>query len=122
LRGAAFSTKVDHQSKGENAMIKSVFVFVAFAYMATLAGATTLSFKINNQTGQVINSILATPKLGGADIAITPTPIAAAATTNVNASPAGNACVFTLTTTLASSKVITNPDTDLCQTDMFVVQ
>jgi hypothetical protein len=89
----------------------------------TIAQAAAITFKINNQTGQAITSIMATPKLGGPDIAITPTPIAVgAAAANVTTTTANNACVFTLTTTLTNAKIITNPDTDLCQTDMIVLQ
>jgi hypothetical protein len=103
--------------------MRNALLFIALVIAgSTSATAASITLKINNKTGQAITSIVATPKLGGADIAITPVPIAAAATVNVTASPADNACVFTLTTTLSTAKIITNPDTDLCQTDMLVVQ
>jgi hypothetical protein len=90
---------------------------------ATPANAAAITLKINNKTGAAITSIVATPKGGGADISLTATPIAEAITSPISfTQPAGNPCVFTLTTTLSTAKIISNPDTDLCQTDMIVVQ
>jgi polyribonucleotide nucleotidyltransferase len=86
------------------------------------ASADSISLKISNKTGQAINTIVATPKSGGADISILTAAIAAAATSAITFIQPGTACVFTLTTTLGNGKVISNPDTDLCQTDMLVVQ
>jgi len=102
--------------------MRHLLIVIAFTYSATAANAAAISLKINNKTGQAITSIIATPKSGGADITLTTTAIAAAATAPITFNQPGTACVFTLTTTLANAKFISNPDTDLCQTDMIVVQ
>jgi hypothetical protein len=103
--------------------MRKALLFVAlFIVGVTSADAASISLKISNKTGQAINTIVATPKSGGADISILSAAIAAAATSPVTFTQPGTACVFTLTTTLGNGKVISNPDTDLCQTDMLIVQ
>jgi len=99
-----------------------VLAALASVFGSTLASADTLSFKVNNKSGAAINSITAVPKAGTTSFALTTTAIAAAATSPIAFAAPANTCVFALTTTLASGRVIASPDTDLCQTDVLVVQ
>jgi hypothetical protein len=111
---------------GDQAMriitILPCFVITFLAASLSNAEAAPITFKINNKTGVAINTIVATPKSGGADISLFSIAIAVAAISPITfTSPKGDR-VFTLTTILASGKVMSNPDTDLCQTDAIVFQ
>jgi hypothetical protein len=103
-------------------MRKLLPLIVISCFAFTPGHAAALTLKINNKSGQAINSIMATPKSGGADISLLATAIAAGATGTANFTPPAGACVFTVKYTLASGKIITLPDTDLCQTDQIMVE
>jgi hypothetical protein len=103
-------------------MRKFVMLSAGLLLFSGSAFAAPISLKISNKTGVVINSITATPKSGGAVIAVTSSAIAAGAEPKVTLTPAGTDCVFTMAYVLASGKTITIPDTDLCQTDVIAVQ
>jgi hypothetical protein len=103
-------------------MHKILVLATLFILGVSSVEAASITLKINNKTGQAINTIVATPKSGGAAISMLSAAIAAATIGPVSFAQPGTACVFTLTTTLGNGKVISNPDTDLCQTDMLVVQ
>jgi len=95
---------------------------LAMAYGSTAASADTLNFKVSNKSSAAINSITAIPKGGTTSFTLTTAAIAAAATSPITFAAPGGVCVFALTTTLASGRIIASPDTDLCQTDVLVVQ
>jgi hypothetical protein len=103
-------------------MMRKLLVAVAMLHFSIPAAmAANITLKISNKTGVTINSITAAPKSGGATLSLTTAPIAAAAKPSITIA-AGNDCVFTLTYTLASGKIIVLPDTDLCQTDQIMVE
>ncbi len=102
-------------------------LFLGLAALGLMAGsplaeADTLKFKVNNKSGQAINVMSAVPKAGGTSITLTTGAIAATTTGSISFTAPANTCVFALTTTLANGRVIASPDTDLCQTDMLIVQ
>lgn len=84
--------------------------------------ADTLNVRVRNMTGQVINSMSAVPKGGSAKVAVISSSLASTAIAPASFAVPSDTCVFVLTTTLASGRVIVSPDTDLCQTDVIVVQ
>lgn len=88
----------------------------------TAAQADAITFNVSNKTGVGISTIVAAPKSGADPITLTTNAIAADTTSPVTFQPAEGDCVFTLTTTLDSGNTLSNPDTDLCQTDTLVIQ
>lgn len=88
----------------------------------TAARADAITFNISNKTGAGITTIIAAPKSGADPITLTTGAIATDTTVPVTFQPADGDCVFTLTTTLDSGNTLSNPDTDLCQTDTIVLQ
>ena len=105
-----------------NRKISLALLAVMSTAWLTPAQADTISFKIKNQTGQSISSITAASSDGGDPLNLDLSALASATNGPVSLTAPADSCVFTLTTTLSSGQVITNPDTDLCQTDTLVVQ
>jgi hypothetical protein len=103
-------------------MRKLALILISAAATCAAAQAADLSIKFSNKTGVAINIITATPKAGGAVITVSATAIAAGAEPKLTITPPANTCLFSMTYTLASGRIIANSETDLCQTDQIIVE
>jgi hypothetical protein len=76
-------------------------------------------------SGDTINELAATPK-GAAEASVQNILAAPIATGEAGVASletvADDECVFNLTFTFASGKVLERPDTDICQTDGMIVE
>lgn len=88
------------------------------------ASAASLSLNFTNMSGETINELVAIPK--GADETsvqnILAAPIANGQGGSAALEAADGECVFNLTFTFASGKVLERPDTDICQSDGIVIE
>jgi hypothetical protein len=106
-------------------MRRALFLAAIFQFfVAAPVSAASLTLNFTNMSGEAINELAATSK-----------DAAEASTQNVLAAPIANGesgtatleaaegdCVFNLTFTFASGKILERPDTDLCQTDAIVIE
>jgi hypothetical protein len=107
----------------EHVMMKQILILVSVGLLVlNAAHAANLSISINNKSGQVLTSVVATPQNGGAATNVISAPLAAAKQVSANLVLPTGVCVFTLVYSLANGKVVTLPDTDLCQTDQIIVE
>jgi hypothetical protein len=98
--------------------------FPLFVFLAGTACAANLTIKLDNKSGEVLNSIAATAKgtntISTQNILSAPVPSGASGTASVTNTP--DSCVYTLIFTFASGKSTTRPDMDICHTSNLVVE
>jgi hypothetical protein len=105
-------------------MLKTGSLLAALAVTVSPALAANLSVKFTNKSGDSISQLTATPR-DAASVStqnILSTAIANGATGQATITAADGACVFTLTFTFGSGKILNRADTDLCQTDGIVIE
>lgn len=102
-------------------LISAVFLFIA---TITAAHSTILALKLKNISSEAINTITATPKDAAVpstqNILVAPIPAGASGTTSITSD--NGDCVFSLTFTSASGKIVVRPDVDICLTDTIIVE
>jgi hypothetical protein len=103
-------------------MRKMLFGLVAAGAFAVPALADQINLDVINKTGQAIKTITAAPRAGGSAISLSADEIAADATSALTFDGPASTCVFTVSSTLVSGKVITLSDVFLCHTQSLVIQ
>jgi hypothetical protein len=106
-------------------MRRTLFLIAAAQLLAaTSVSAVTLSLNFTNMSGDTINELVVTSK--GAEEAsivnILAAPVANGEGGSAALEAAEGECVFDLTFTFASGKVLARPDADLCQIDGIVIE
>ena len=97
---------------------------VSLSFLAAPVSAASLSLNFTNMSGDAINELTATSK-GTAEVSIQnllAAPIATGEAGVATLEAAEGDCVFNLTFTFASGKMLERPDTDLCQSDAIVIE
>jgi hypothetical protein len=105
-------------------MQKTCLVLAVLAITVSPALAANLAVKFTNKSGDSISQLTATPK-DAASVStqnILSGAIANGGTGQANIAAAEGACVFTLTFTFGSGKILNRSDIDLCQTDGIVIE
>ena len=105
-------------------MQKICLVLAALAITISPAMAANLAVKFTNKSGDSISQLTATPRdaTSASTQNILSGAIANGATGQATITAADGACVFTLTFTFGSGKILNRADTDLCQTDGIVIE
>jgi len=103
-------------------MQKIILALATLVSFAVAAFADDLSVEVTNKTSESIKAIAAVPRAGGAPIALSDAEIASGATSELSFEAPASTCVFTVSSTLTSGKVITLPDVFLCHTPKLVIQ
>ena len=106
--------------------MRRTLLIVAFLLplAAASASAASLSLNFTNMSGDIINELFATSK-GAAEVStqsILAAPIADGEAGLATLEAAEGDCVFNLTFTFASGKILERPDMDLCQTDGIMIE
>jgi hypothetical protein len=106
--------------------MRRVLFFAAVSLSAAAAPvlAASLSLNFTNMSGDTINELIATSK-GAAEVSIQnilAAPIVNGESGVATLDAAEGNCVFNLTFTFASGKILERPDTDLCQSDTIVIE
>ena len=86
------------------------------------ACAEPIAVTITNKTPEVIKTITAVPRAGGAVIEVSKADIAIGGVAPVEFEAASSTCVFTLKSLLASGKTLVNEGVFLCHTKEVVIQ
>lgn len=99
----------------------------AIAIMSTLLSASAVAMDatidVSNQSDEDLTAITLHPKAERDPTQIVlPSPIAAGQSATVTMTTPGNTCVFDLILTFASTRTVTQPDRDLCQTDAIIIE
>jgi hypothetical protein len=103
-------------------MRKMLLGLIAAGAFVVPALADQMSLDVINKTGQAIKTITAVPRAGGSAINLSAEEIAVGATSTLTFDGPASTCVFTVSSTLASGKVITLSDVFLCHTQSLVIQ
>lgn len=107
-------------------MMRKAKFLAAFLLMfsSTSVFAASLTITFTNQSGDTINELALTSKQSPEPSAanILAAPIAAGDSGAVTIEAAEGECVFMLTFTFASGKVLERADTDICQADGIVIE
>jgi hypothetical protein len=103
-------------------MRKLILILAACSSFAGSAFAEPLRIEITNKTAEVIKSITAVPRAGGATIQVSEGGIAVGGVNAVEFEAPASTCVFTLTTLLASGKTIVKENVFLCHTKELVIE
>jgi hypothetical protein len=106
-------------------VLRTSFVFAVIAFTTAAPGtAADVSIRFTNMSGDSITQLTATPQdaseASTQNILTSPIPNGASGQTSIRSQD--GICVFTLTFTFASGKILNRPDTDLCQTDGIVIE
>ena len=96
-----------------------------FLFIGVLsAEAASLTLQLTNSSGDSVTAVTATPKsaaeLSGENLLARPIPVGESATINLETTD--EACIFDLSFTFASGKILNRPDTDLCQSDALIIE
>jgi len=103
-------------------MRKLIFALIACGGFSASAFADHFDIDVTNKATDAIKTIMATPRAGGAAIALTGAQIAVGASSRMEFEGPASTCVFTLNSTLVSGQVITAADVFLCHTQTLVIQ
>ena len=102
-------------------LVSAIFLLIV---TTTAVQSAILALKLKNTSGEAISTITATPKDAAMpstqNILAAPIPAGTSGTTSITSASGG--CVFSLTLTFASGKVLSRPDIDICLTDSIIVE
>lgn len=106
--------------------MRHVLFLASFVLLSCSASAVAASLVINfnNQSGDTINELIATPKGATKPSVqnILPAPLSSGQAGNASLEVPEGECVFNLTFIFASGKTLERPDTDICQADGILIE
>jgi hypothetical protein len=102
----------------------AILLLASPAWAANQALPTSYKLKLDNKSGEAITAITVTPK-ETAELSLSNvlgSNIASGSTGEVTLPAALGDCLFTLSITFASGKIVKRQDTDICQTEAIIVE
>jgi len=119
-----FNQRTDRPASLEGFMLRHLPAIAFAVCLLTLPViAADHSFEVINQSDEDLMAITLHPKMESDPARnVLPSPIATGQSGTVTMTITGHNCVFDMILTCASTRAVTQPDRDLCQTDAIIVE